>query len=151
MREYVRPMMMSEAFAPNEYIATCYTLVCAIPGSSDKEIGDGTTPRWHGLPIGSSEGYPTTFITSWDTLSSSFDRQLHGSCGQASTSFNTETGNAFEHDYGGGVKNAPIENVEIGSLADNGYYYATWTSSTPGSPTYNHYGFAIPNNNSNYS
>ena len=33
MREYVRPMMMSEAFAPNEYIAACYTLVCAIPGS----------------------------------------------------------------------------------------------------------------------
>lgn len=46
MREYVRPMMMSEAFAPNEYIAACYTLVCAIPGDSATQIGDGTSTRW---------------------------------------------------------------------------------------------------------
>lgn len=28
MREYVRPMMTGETFAPNEYVAACYSLAC---------------------------------------------------------------------------------------------------------------------------
>ena len=62
MRDYVRPMMMSEAFAPNEYIAACYTLVCAIPGSSATEIGDGTATRY----FNGADGFGRYRYTMWD-------------------------------------------------------------------------------------
>ena len=31
MKDYIRPMMESEAFAANEYIAACYNISCNVP------------------------------------------------------------------------------------------------------------------------
>ena len=40
------PRTVVQGFEPNEYVAACYTLVCAIPGRSATEIGDGTSTRY---------------------------------------------------------------------------------------------------------
>lgn len=47
MKNYVRPMMESEAFAANEYITACYHGVCNIDGYVFNDTdGDGKyTPR----------------------------------------------------------------------------------------------------------
>lgn len=79
MREYVRPMMMSEAFAPNEYIAACYTLVCAIPGSSATEIGDGTATRY----FNGADGFDRYRYTMWDGNRVYADGLAHGNCGMS--------------------------------------------------------------------
>ena len=35
MKNYVKPMMESEAFAANEYIAACYRIRCTTPNRND--------------------------------------------------------------------------------------------------------------------
>ena len=45
-KEWEAPKSIIQRFDPNEYIAACYTLVCAIPGRSATEIGDGTGTRY---------------------------------------------------------------------------------------------------------
>lgn len=32
-REYVKPVMMGEAFVANEYVASCYKINCNVPGT----------------------------------------------------------------------------------------------------------------------
>ena len=47
MKNYVKPMMESEVFTPNEYVAACVTgtIQCAIPGRSPYRVNDGTDSR----------------------------------------------------------------------------------------------------------
>lgn len=44
MREYVRPMMENERFAPNEYIAVCWQIACAV-GAQGEENQANREPR----------------------------------------------------------------------------------------------------------
>ena len=123
MREYVRPMMMSEAFAPNEYIAACYTLVCAIPGSSATEIGDGTATRY----FNGADRFGRYRYTMWDGNRVYADGLAHGNCGNESTSYDVDHSIGYEHNNDGTVKNAVISNVHIGTQSGNSnMYYAHW-------------------------
>ena len=148
MREYVRPMMMSEAFAPNEYIAACYTLVCAIPGSSATQIGDGTSTRWF---TNNRNHRPNTGNRGllWDNNWVWADGLAHGNCGNESTSYDVDHSIGYEHNNDGTVKNAVISNVDIGSLYRGNTYYAHWQSDN--GTLYTHYGFAIMDANPNHS
>ena len=146
MREYVRPMMMSEAFAPNEYIAACYTLVCAIPGSSATEIGDGTATRY----FNGADGFGRYRYTMWDGNRVYADGLAHGNCGNESTSYDVDHSIGYEHNNDGTVKNAVISNVHIGTQSGNSnMYYAHWQSDN--GTLYTHYGFAIMDANPNHS
>ena len=136
-------MMMSEAFAPNEYIAACYTLVCAIPGTSATEIRDGTATRWFTRPIWNQ------YIT-WDGEKVYADGLAHGNCGNESTSYDVDHSIGYEHNNDGTVKNAVISNVHIGTQKGNSnMYYANWQSDN--GTLYTHYGFAIMDANPNHS
>ena len=149
MREYVRPMMMSEAFAPNEYIAACYTLVCAIPGSSATQIGDGTSTRWF---TNNRNHRPNTGNRGllWDNNWVRADGLAHGNCGNESTSYDVDHSIGYEHNNDGTVKNAVISNVHIGTQSGNSnMYYAHWQSDN--GTLYTHYGFAIMDANPNHS
>ena len=146
MRAYVRPMMMSEAFAPNEYIAACYTLVCAIPGSSATEIGDGTATRY----FNGADGFGRYRYTMWDGNKVYADGLAHGNCGNESTSYDVDHSIGYEHNNDGTVKNAVISNVHIGTQSGNSnMYYAHWQSDN--GTLYTHYGFAIMDANPNHS
>lgn len=148
MREYVRPMMMSEAFAPNEYIAACYTLVCAIPGDSATQIGDGTSTRWF-INNPDWNTRPYTGSIRWDGDWVRADGLAHGNCGNESTSYDVDHSIGYEHNNDGTVKNAVISNVDIGSLYRGNTYYANWQSDN--GTLYTHYGFAIMDANPNHS
>ena len=147
MREYVRPMMMSEAFAPNEYIAACYTLVCAIPGDSYMEIDDGTASRW----FGNNRWEPATNgNVRWGDLGIiSADGNLHGNCGLATTSYDDVNQIGYEFNLDGTLKKeTTIHSIQLGGdLGDR--YYATWHSNN--GTDYTHYGYAIKNANPNHS
>lgn len=146
MREYVRPMMMSEVFAPNEYIAACYTLVCAIPGSSATEIGDGTATRY----FNGADGSGRYRYTMWDGNKVYADGLAHGNCGNESTSYDVDHSIGYEHNNDGTVKNAVISNAHIGTQSGNSnMYYAHWQSDN--GTLYTHYGFAIMDANPNHS
>ena len=138
-------MMMSEAFAPNEYIAACYTLVCAIPGDSATEIGDGTATRY----FNGTEGFPWNRYTTWDGNIVYADGLAHGNCGNESTSYDVDHSIGYEHNNDGTVKNAVISNVDIGSRYNDNTYYAHWQSDN--GTLYTHYGFAIMDANPNHS
>lgn len=62
-KAYVKPLMESEAFVPDEYVAVCLTLYCAIPGRSPYVCHDGTTTRVgedgldHGAPCANGSYY----------------------------------------------------------------------------------------------
>ena len=147
-KKWETPRMMIQEFAPNEYVAACYTLVCAIPGSSPTEIGDGTSTRWF---TDSPNGRTTPFVrsTNWDGTWVWADGLAHGNCGNESTSYDVDYNIGYEHNNDGTVKNAVISNVHIGSQASGNRYYATWNSDN--GTMYTHYGFAIMDSNQNHS
>lgn len=137
------PRIAVEKFAPNEYVSSCLTvqLECAIPGTSDSRVDDGTSARRDSYGM------------------------LHGLCGNNSTSFVSDsTGEGFETIGGVVQRNRPISGVSFGaanpssysagqptygsSVSGPGTYYATWTSYDGANNTgfYNHYGRAIVEN-----
>lgn len=132
MREYVRPMMMSEAFAPNEYISACVvgTIECAIPGR-DPYTCDGSSPIQNfNYQMNSKE---------WDGPTIMWDGLDHGICGNsAPISFNGSTGSGYETIGGDIQRNRPIYNID-GYTLEPGTYKVTWNSDS-GGPIYNHYG-----------
>lgn len=134
MREYVRPMMMSEAFAPNEYISACVvgTIECAIPGR-DPYTCDGSSPtRYFNYNMSQSEW-------GWGEPTIGRDRLEHGICGNpAPISFNGSTGSGYETIGGEIQRNRPIYNIS-GYDLEPGIYKVTWNSDS-GGPMYNHYG-----------
>lgn len=123
------PRIVIQKFEPNEYVAACYTLVCAIPGWSATEIGDGTTTRWF------------TKSRTWDGSYVQADGLAHGNCGNESTSYDVDNSIGYEHNNDGTVKNAVISNVNIGSHVSGNTYYATWQSNN--GTLYTHYGYAL--------
>lgn len=131
------PRIVIQKFEPNEYVAACYTLVCAIPGWSATEIGDGTTTRWF------------TKSRTWDGSYVQADGLAHGNCGNESTSYDVDHNVGYEHNNDGTVKNAVISNVHIGSNVFGNRYYATWNSDN--GTMYTHYGFALMDENPNHS
>lgn len=134
MREYVRPMMMSEAFAPNEYISACVvgTIECAIPGTNRYEC-DGSSPtRYFDYDMRRSEW-------GWGEPTIGQDGLEHGICGNsAPISFNGSTGSGYETIGGEIQRNRPIYNIS-GYDLEPGIYKVTWNSDS-GGPMYNHYG-----------
>ena len=134
MREYVRPMMMSEAFAPNEYISACVvgTIECAIPGR-DPYTCDGSSPtRYFNYNM-------SQFEWGWGEPTIGRDRLEHGICGNsAPISFNGSTGSGYETIGGEIQRNRPIYNIS-GYDLEPGIYKVTWNSDS-GGPMYNHYG-----------
>lgn len=145
---YERPIMYVQNFVPNEYVAACYTLVCAIPGRSATEIGDGTSTRWFiNQPDWSTR--PSTGSLRWDGSWVQADGLAHGNCGNESTSYDVDHSIGYEHNNDGTVKNAVISNVHIGSQSSGNTYYATWQSDN--GTLYTHYGFAIMDSNPNHS
>ena len=147
---YERPMMFVQNFVPNEYVAACYTLVCAIPGSSATMIGDGTTPRWF-IERNNPNKRPSTGSIWWGGNYVEADGLLHGNCGNESTSYDVDNEIGYEHNNDGTVKNAIISEVDIGSLAYGNAYYATWKSDNGYQDPYVHYGYALMNSNPNHS
>ena len=144
-KKWETPRMMIQEFAPNEYVAACYTLVCAIPGSSPTEIGDGTSTRY----FNGTNGWPGNRYTTWDGSRVYADGLAHGNCGNESTSYDVDYNIGYEHNNDGTVKNAVISNVHIGSQASGNRYYAAWNSDN--GTMYTHYGFAIMDSNQNHS
>lgn len=136
-KEWEAPKSIIQRFDPNEYIAACYTLVCAIPGRSATEIGDGTGTRY----FDGADGPPWGRYTFWDGNRVYADGLAHGNCGNESTSYDVDNGIGYEHNNDGTVKNAVISNVDIGSHFSGNTYYATWQSNN--GTLYTHYGFAI--------
>lgn len=145
---YERPMMYVQNFVPNEYVAACYTLVCAIPGTSATEIGDGTGTRWF-TDRPSMSTRPYTGSCGWDGNWVRADGLAHGNCGNESTSYDVDHSIGYEHNNDGTVKNAVISNVHIGRQSSENTYYATWQSDN--GTLYTHYGFAIMDSNPNHS
>ncbi len=147
-KTWEEPSIMVQKFMPNEYVAACYTLVCAIPGSSATEIGDGTDTRWF-IDNPNWQTRPSTRSRYWDGIYVRADGLAHGNCGNESTSYNVENSIGYEHNNDGTVKNAVIKNVNIGSLSSGNTYYANWQSDN--GTLYTHYGFAIMDSNANHS
>ena len=142
------PKALVEEFEANEYVAACYTLVCAIPGSSASEIGDGTSTRWFtDSPHGNTSPY--TGSTTWGGVHVQADGLAHGNCGNESTSYDVDHNVGYEHNNDGTVKNAVISNVHIGSQTSGNTYYATWQSNN--GTLYTHYGYAIMDSRPNHS
>lgn len=137
-RKWERPQTMVQKFEANEYVAACYTLVCAIPGKSPDAIQDGTSAVWF------DEN------KSWNGKTVQADNRLHGNCGNESTSYDIDHSVGYEHNDDGTVKDAVILNVNVMPETNRqGYNYATWQSDN--GTKYTHYGFAIPNDNPNHS
>ncbi len=133
-----KPVPIVDKFEANEYIAACYTLVCAIPGRSADEIGDGTSARWFEKD------------KNWGGQWVQADNLDHGNCGNESTSYDIDHSVGYEHNDDGTVKNAVILNINVMSQTNGqGFNYATWQSDN--GTLYTHYGFAIPNDNPNHS
>lgn len=144
-RAWETPKALVEEFEANEYVAACYTLVCAIPGESETEIGDGTGTRYFNGTAGPSWGR----YTMWDGSPVYADGLAHGNCGNESTSYDVDHGVGYEHNNDGTVKNAIISNIHIGSRANGNTYYATWQSNN--GTLYTHYGYAIMDSRPNHS
>lgn len=139
-KEYVKPMMESETFTSNDYVAACYTLsaklYCAIPGKSINYVNDGIiVGKWNG-DNGVWHGGPCATNTA-ETLTG-----INGSF------VGTESG-------GNGLTDCTIgESVSgldayvtsnIGTVANDinaGYYKASWTSKDSSGLIYKHYGIA---------
>lgn len=147
-KRWETPKTMVQRFEANEYVAACYTLVCAIPGSSPTEIGDGTSTRWFtNRPDWNTRPY--TGSRSWDGAWVQADGLAHGNCGNESTSYDVDHSIGYEHNNDGTVKNAVISNVNIGSNVSGNTYYATWQSNN--GTLYTHYGYALMDSNPNHS
>ncbi|MBQ8520334.1 MAG: hypothetical protein IJ456_02920 [Bacteroides sp.] len=119
-KAYVTPMMKSESFVPNEYVAACtritdITATCARPGSSGGNvIGDGTS---YGNNIGSS-------VEGDDCRGSSYGKIYHGVCGNPSTIYLDGSLNGLENN------GRPITNVIIGAKTTVNNYYKISVAST---------------------
>lgn len=144
-KRWETPRTAVQKFEPNEYVAACYTLVCAIPGGSATDIGDGTSTRY----FNGTEGPFGRRYTTWDGQRVMADGLAHGNCGNESTSYDVDHSIGYEHNNDGTVKNAVISNVHIGSQASGNTYFATWNSDN--GTLYTHYGFAIMDSNQNHS
>lgn len=137
MKNYVKPMMESEVFTPNEYVAACVTgtIQCAIPGASAYTVGDGTGARNF-----------NSFVHSmaqerWPGSVPSADGKDHGICGESTTinfSDSNGIGSGYEMNHGVLDTSRPIYNISGYDLAE-GTYNVTWQSSN-GFQEYNHYG-----------
>lgn len=133
------PKTVIQKFEPNEYVAACYTLVCAIPGRSATEIGDGTATRY--FNGADKEFWTGRGYTTWDGNRVYADGLAHGNCGNESTSYDVDHSIGYEHNNDGTVKNAVISNVNIGSHVSGNTYYANWQSDN--GTLYTHYGYAL--------
>ena len=136
-RNYVKPVLNSETFVPQTYVAACYDftahLICAIPGRSAYNVNDGTTTRNdHGLcaneavvNIKGSTGYEVE-----DGMINT-NRPISGLTIGAEIAAGTTTG--FSSNIG---SNSGLENGK--------YYRAKWTSTDNENHTgsYSHYGRA---------
>ena len=137
MKDYVRPMMMSEVFAPNEYVAACVTgtIQCGYPGHPRSIWGPSTV----GNPniFDDYNGRESGWYTDRDGLQ-------HGVCGNNATiSFNGDTGTVFEMVNGRVDYNRPIYNIRGFDLTEGTYTGVTWTSRDGSSPEYHHVGRLI--------
>lgn len=137
MKNYVKPMMESEVFTANEYVAACVTgtIQCAIPGKSAYAVNDGTGARTFSKSI-----YNNAFGR-WNGDIPSFDGKDHGICGESTTinfSDSNGTGSGYEMNHGVLDTSRPIYNISGYDLAE-GTYNVTWQSSN-GFQEYNHYG-----------
>lgn len=137
MKNYVKPMMESEVFTPNEYVAACVTgtIQCAIPGRSPYRVNDGTDSRNFSRNIYLGLGF------SWDGPRIRYDGRDHGICGESTTinfSDSNGTGSGYEMNHGVLDTSRPIYNISGYDLAE-GTYNVTWQSNN-GSQEYNHYG-----------
>ena len=144
-KRWETPKTMVQRFEANEYVAACYTLVCAIPGRSETEIGDGTGTRY----FNGTDGPSWNRYTLWDGNRVYADGLAHGNCGNESTSYDVDHNIGYEHNNDGTVKNAVISNIHIGSQYSGDTYYATWNSNN--GTLYTHYGYAIMDSNPNHS
>lgn len=147
------PKALVEEFEANEYVAACYTLVCAIPGSSATGYNDGTSPTWFSDSAPGSGVTPQRWTPSisWDGTYIHADGLLHGNCGNSSTSYDVNHSIGYEHNNDGTVKRATIDNVNIGNVYSGNVYYANWTSDNGYIRDYQHYGYAIMDSRPNHS
>lgn len=138
MKDYVRPMMESEAFTANEYIAACVTgtIQCGYPGHD----------YWWENTVGKPNIFDDYFgeETGWYT---DRDGLQHGVCGNNATiSFNGDTGTGYEVVNGRVDKNRPIYDISGFNLTEGTYTGVTWTSRDGNSPEYHHVGRLIITN-----
>lgn len=138
MKDYVRPMMESEAFTANEYIAACVTgtIQCGYPGHD----------YWWENTVGKPNIFDDYFGegTGWYT---DRDGLQHGVCGNNATiSFNGDTGTGYEVVNGRVDKNRPIYDISGFNLTEGTYTGVTWTSRDGNSPEYHHVGRLIITN-----
>lgn len=94
------PRIAVQVFVPGEYatsICSHYTarVICAIPGSSKVEVGDGTSTAY-GTEVDDNHGY------------------AHGSCGSLSGSFDVNGGTGFEYRNGSIDYNRKIYDITLG-------------------------------------
>lgn len=134
-RNYVKPLLNSEEFVPQTYVAACYDftahLMCAIPGTSESQVNDGTDARNnHGLcaneavvDIKGSTGYEVS------NGKINYSRPISG----LTIGAEIVDGGSFSSDIG---SNSGLENGKN--------YYAKWTSTDNENHTgsYSHYGQA---------
>ena len=141
MKNYVRPMMESEAFAANEYIAACVTgtIQCGYPGHRGSWWGGRGTV-----------GDPNIFDDYYGDESGWYTDQYgmqHGVCGNDATiSFNGNTGTGYEVVNGRVDKNRPIYGISGFDLTEGTYTGVTWTSRDGDSPEYHHVGRLVITN-----
>lgn len=148
-KPYVKPVIQKEGFVPDQYIAACGNLYCALPGNNP-QTEDGSTPyyveywtnRNTGVVDETSHGqYDHNYDEGWNM------GPLHGSCANGSTTWR-DGGTATEISN----PNATINGVNIGNYIDTDsqgrkMYNATWV--TDG---YSHVGFIhIDANRPNHS
>lgn len=149
-KTWVDPRIEVQQFVPNEYVAACYTLVCAIPGKSYM-AADGATPyRWFGSQGTKENPLTTGGNVNWGNLGTiSADGMLHGNCGLETTSYDATNKVGYEHNLDGSLKTETnIYDITLGTdLGDR--FYATWHSNN--GTDYTHYGYAIKSSNENHS
>ena len=129
-----QPVATIQKFAPNEYVAACYSLYCLVSGDGNRFTGN----TWHdGHGAHGREAYNDTTI--WHGLSTPLDGQLHGAPCANGSSLNTATSTYYEYH-----KASAVGNITLGADAGNGRQYAVWTSEdVNGTGHYSHYGYAV--------
>ncbi len=131
-KNWIRPQVIVEQFEANEYVSTCYSLYCAIPGDSPTAIHDGITTR------------AFDYSVSWDGTNLRNDSGMwHGEPCAEHTSWDPDTDTYYES----GKPYTLVADVELGSATLDGGYYVTWTSRLGGA-LYRHYGYAYPSDSS---
>lgn len=136
MREYVRPMMTGETFAPNEYVAACWTVACKV-GNGD--YGNYAPYRWWGRDWsrwGGDEPYGSKCHDHTGSCSQAVNNQFNVA-EDGTVSFYAES-SSDQGSLNGGFTSYIDNNGN--SKVDDGDIIFWYTLSASGDRRWNHYG-----------